>query len=343
MKVAVLGAGAWGTALAKVLAEKDRSVVLWSRRRELCEAIDASRENVRYLPGVKLPPNLTCTDDLAAAMTGAEMVVFVVPSHATRDVARAAAAHLQESALVVSATKGIENGSLMFMDEILAEELPAGARRRLAFLSGPSFAKELASRLPTAVVLAAHDAEVGARAQHEFHTPYLRTYASFDVVGVECGGALKNVIAIAAGAVDGLGFGHNTRAALITRGLAEVAKLAMARGGSALTLAGLAGMGDLVLTCTGELSRNRTLGHEMGRGRKLADVLATLGHVAEGVNTAKSAHGLARKVGVEMPITREVYLVLHEGKPVQSAVHDLMARELGHEFDPRAVARATLR
>jgi glycerol-3-phosphate dehydrogenase (NAD(P)+) len=343
MKVAVLGAGAWGTALGKVLAEKDRSVVLWSRRRDLCAAIDASRENVRYLPGVKLPPNLTCTDDLAAAMDGAETVVFVVPSHATREVAGAAAPYLREDALVISATKGIENGSLMFMDEILAEELPAGARRRLAFLSGPSFARELAGKLPTAVVLAAHDPEMGARAQREFHTPYLRTYASTDVVGVECGGALKNVIAIAAGAVDGLGFGHNTRAALITRGLAEVAKLAMARGGSALTLAGLAGMGDLVLTCTGELSRNRTLGHEMGRGRKLTDVLATLGHVAEGVNTAKSAHGLARKLGVDMPITREVYLVLHEDKPVQNAVHDLMARELGHEFDPRAVARATLR
>jgi glycerol-3-phosphate dehydrogenase (NAD(P)+) len=343
MKVAVLGAGAWGTALAKLLAEKERSVVLWSRRRELCEAIDASRENIRYLPGAKLPPNLTCTDDLGAAMAGAETVVFVVPSHATRDVARAAAPHLRGDALVVSATKGIENGSLMFMDEILSQELPAGARRHLSFLSGPSFAKELAGHLPTAVVLAAHDAEICARAQHEFHTPYLRTYASSDVVGVECGGALKNVIAIAAGAVDGLGFGHNTRAALITRGLAEVAKLAMARGGSALTLAGLAGMGDLVLTCTGELSRNRTLGHEMGRGRKLADVLATLGHVAEGVNTAKSAHGLAQKLGVDMPITREVYLVLHESKPVQSAVVDLMARELGHEFDPRAVARATLR
>jgi glycerol-3-phosphate dehydrogenase (NAD(P)+) len=231
----------------------------------------------------------------------------------------------------------------MFMDEVLAEELPGGARDRLAFLSGPSFAKELAGQLPTAVVIAARDSSVREHVMKRFHTPYLRTYASDDVPGVECGGALKNVIAIAAGVVDGMGFGHNTRAALITRGLAEIAHVAMARGGSALTLAGLAGMGDLVLTCTGELSRNRTVGYEMGKGRKLADVLAGLGHVAEGVKTARSAHDLARKLGVDMPITAEVYSVLYEDKPVERAVRDLMSRELGHEFDPRAVARATLR
>jgi len=244
---------------------------------------------------------------------------------------------------VVSATKGIENDSLMFMDEILRAELPSHARDHLTFLSGPSFAKELAAHHPTAVVIAAHDAEVGAEVMRRFHTPYLRTYASDDVVGVECGGALKNVIAIAAGAVDGMGFGHNARAALITRGLAEIARLAMARGGSALTLAGLAGLGDLVLTCTGEASRNRTVGYEMGRGRKLSDVLGSLGHVAEGVKSAKSAHDLCAKLGVEMPITGAVYSVLYEDKPVPEAVRDLMARELGYEFDPRAVARATLR
>jgi glycerol-3-phosphate dehydrogenase (NAD(P)+) len=342
MKVAVLGAGAWGTALAKLLAEKDGEVALWSRRSDLCDAINATGENVRYLPGVALPKNVSCVHDLAAALRGANLIVFVVPSHATREVARAAAPHVLRDVPIVSATKGIENESLMFMDEVLTQELPATARRQLVFLSGPSFARELANHLPTAVVLAAHDADVGARVMKRFHTPYLRTYASEDVVGVECGGALKNVIAIAAGAVDGMGFGHNTRAALITRGLAEIAKLAMARGGSALTLAGLAGMGDLVLTCTGELSRNRTLGHEMGRGRKLADVLAGLGHVAEGVRTAKSVYELSKKLGVEMPISCEVYAVLYEEKPVLQAVKDLMARELGYEFDPRAVARATL-
>jgi glycerol-3-phosphate dehydrogenase (NAD(P)+) len=342
MKVAVLGAGAWGTALAILLAEKGGKVALWSRRPDLCEAINATRENARYLPEVQIPKAVSCTHDLPAVLEGAKMIVFVVPSHATREVARAAAPYAERGVPIVSATKGIENDSLMFMDEVLAQELPPHARRQLAFLSGPSFARELALKLPTAVVIAAHDPDVGALVQNRFHTPYLRTYASQDVVGVECGGALKNVIAIAAGAVDGMGFGHNTRAALITRGLAEVARLAMARGGSALTLAGLAGMGDLVLTCTGELSRNRTVGQELGRGRKLVDVLATLGHVAEGVKTARSAYDLANALAVEMPITREVYAVLYEDKPAQQAVKDLMARELGYEFDPRAIAGATL-
>ncbi len=269
------------------------------------------------------------------------MVVFVVPSHSMREVARDAAPYLRHGVPIVSATKGMEAGTLLFMDEVLAQELPSHACDELAFLSGPSFAKELAIRLPTAVVIAARDAGVVARVMKRFHTPYLRTYASDDVAGVQCGGAIKNVIAIAAGAVDGLGFGHNTRAALVTRGLAEIAKLAMARGGSALTLAGLAGVGDLVLTCTGELSRNRTVGYEMGRGRSLESVLAGLGHVAEGIQTAKSAHQLSKKLGVEMPITSEVYAVLYEDKPVPRAVSDLMGRELGYEFDPHTVARTT--
>jgi glycerol-3-phosphate dehydrogenase (NAD(P)+) len=342
MTTCVLGAGAWGTALASVLAERgDAPVALWAKRRELSDAINATRENTRYLPGIALPKNLSCTDDLGAALHGAKMVVFVVPSHSMREVARNAAPHLRRGVPIVSATKGMEADSLLFMDEVLAQELPAHACDQLAFLSGPSFAKELAMHLPTAVVIAARDAGVVARVMKRFHTPYLRTYASDDVAGVECGGAIKNVIAIAAGAVDGLGFGHNTRAALVTRGLAEIAKLAMARGGSALTLAGLAGVGDLVLTCTGELSRNRTVGYEMGRGRSLDVVLAGLGHVAEGIQTAKSAYELSKKLGVEMPITSEVYAVLYEDKPLPRAVSDLMARELGYEFDPRTVARTT--
>jgi glycerol-3-phosphate dehydrogenase (NAD(P)+) len=244
---------------------------------------------------------------------------------------------------VVSATKGIENESLDFMDEVLSHELGPKARANLAYLSGPSFAKELAQGLPTAVVIASHRADVCDDVMRRFHTPYLRLYNSDDVAGVEVGGALKNVIAIAAGCVDGLGLGHNTRALLITRGLAEIAKLGMARGGSALTVAGLAGMGDLVLTCCGELSRNRTVGLELGKGRKLGEILAGLGHVAEGVKTAKSAYDLSKKLDVEMPITREVYAVLYDDKPVEQALADLMARELGPEFESRAIRAARVR
>jgi glycerol-3-phosphate dehydrogenase (NAD(P)+) len=283
-----------------------------------------------------------CTHDIVKALVGAAMVVFVIPSHATREVAKLAAPFIPQGIPIVSATKGIENDTLMFMDEVLTDELPRAMRTQLAFLSGPSFAKELAQCLPTVVVVASRTPSVAAAVQKRFRTPYLRIYTSADVPGVECGGALKNVIAIAAGAADGLGFGHNTRAALITRGLSEMARVAMARGGSALTLAGLSGMGDLVLTCTGELSRNRTVGVELGKGRKLEDVLRGIGHVAEGVKTAKSAYELGLKLNVELPITREVYEVLYKGKSAEAAVVDLMERELGHEFDPAVFAPGTV-
>lgn len=337
-KIAVLGAGAWGTALAKLLADKGIEVNLWARRDDLVADIRAHHENARYLPGAHLPETLTPMSDLKAAVSEASMVVFVVPSHATRQVAREVKPYLPPNVPIVSATKGIENGSLTFIDEILEAEL--SAKDRLAFLSGPSFAKELSRGQPTAVVIASHNASLRDEVMRAFHTQFMRTYASDDVIGVECGGALKNVIAIAAGVVDGLGYGHNTRALLMTRGLAEVAKLAMARGGSPLTVAGLAGMGDLVLTCTGELSRNRTVGVELGRGRKLAEILEGLGHVAEGVKTAKSAYDLSVKLSCEMPIVGEVHAVLYEDKDVTVAVRDLMARELSHEFDPAAIARA---
>ena len=327
-RVAVLGGGAWGTALAKLLADKGSEVALWCRRDELARAINAERMNVQYLAGAPLPSNLVAISDLGATLDGAEMVVFVAPSHATREVAQAARGYLRDDVPIVSATKGIENDSLMFIDEILDHEL---AHPHLSFLSGPSFAKELAGELPTGVVIAAKDERVRTQVMHTFHAPHLRTYASEDVAGVECGGALKNVIAIAAGASDGLGFGYNTRAMLITRGLAEIARLAVARGGNPLTLAGLAGMGDLVLTCTGELSRNRKVGVQLGQGRKLPEILRDLGHVAEGVKTAKSAFELADKLGVDMPITRETYAVLYEDKPAKQALRDLMARELGPE------------
>ena len=331
-RVTVLGGGAWGTALAKLLADKGDEVTLWCRRAELASDINAAHMNDKYLPGAPLPRTLTATDDLVGATRSADMLVFVAPSHATRDVARAAAPHVREGVPIVSATKGIENDSLMFVDQILEEELPAFAASSLSFLSGPSFAKELAGELPTGVVIASKNEAVRHEVMHRFHTGHLRTYGSDDVVGVECGGAMKNVIAIAAGAADGLGFGYNTRAMLITRGLAEIARLAIARGGHALTLAGLAGMGDLVLTCTGELSRNRRVGIELGQGKKLAEILRDLGHVAEGVKTTKSAYDLSKKLDVDMPITRETYAVLYEDKPVKEALRDLMTRELGPEF-----------
>lgn len=332
-KVAVLGAGAWGTALAKVLADKGDPVSMYCRRADLVAQINEEQLNGRYLPSAKLPKRLTATVDPEEALFRASMVVFVAPSHATREVAKLVAKKVPREAPIVSATKGIENDSLTFVDEILAHELPGETHHRFAFLSGPSFAKELAAELPTGVVIASENDGLRDEVMRRFHAPYLRTYASNDVPGVECGGAIKNVIAIAAGAADGLGFGHNTRAMLITRGLSEMVKLSVARGGQAITLAGLAGMGDLVLTCCGELSRNRTVGLELGKGRKLADILGGLGHVAEGVKTAKSAYHLGNKLGVELPIISETYKVLYEDKPVLDAVKDLMSRDLTPEFD----------
>jgi len=339
-KVAVLGAGAWGTALAKVLADKGDAVQMYCRRPDLVSQINEEHVNGKYLPSATLPGSLTATVDPEETLDGATMVVFVAPSHATREVARLVARKVPHDVPIVSATKGIENESLTFIDEILAAELPGATHRHFSFLSGPSFAKELAAQLPTGVVIASTDDRVREHVMRRFHAPYMRTYASRDVPGVECGGAIKNVIAIAAGAADGLGFGHNTRAMLITRGLSEMVKLSLARGGEAITLAGLAGMGDLVLTCTGELSRNRTVGLELGKGKKLEDIVANLGHVAEGVKTAKSAYDLSRRLGIELPIITEVYRVLYENKPALEAVKDLMGRELTAEFESLGAIRA---
>jgi glycerol-3-phosphate dehydrogenase (NAD(P)+) len=329
--VAVLGAGAWGTALAKVLADKQNPTFLWSHTPALARTINDKRTNERYLPSASLPPSLRATSDLEQALRGAELVVVVVPSHALRSVVADAHKFIPTNALICSATKGIENDSLMLMSEVLMDELGPGIEPRLTYLSGPSFAKEVAAGQPTAVTVAGKSHNETLAVQHAFATERLRVYSSEDVVGVEMGGALKNVIAIAAGALDGLGFGNNARAGMITRGLAEIARVAMAKGGSPLTLAGLSGLGDLILTCTGDLSRNRTVGFELGRGRTLEDILATLGHVAEGVKTAKSAYDLGRKLDVEMPITNEVYKVIYEQKPAFQAVVDIMNRALRKE------------
>ncbi|WP_438005566.1 NAD(P)H-dependent glycerol-3-phosphate dehydrogenase [Sorangium sp. So ce321] len=329
--VAVIGAGAWGTALAKLLADKGNPTALWAHQGELAERIGRERQNHRYLPGVELPESLRATNDLEDALRGAELVVVVVPSHALREVVREAGRHIPRDALVCSATKGIENDSLMLMSEVLVDELGRAVEPRLSYLSGPSFAREVADGQPTTVVVAGRSERETHAVQRLLATDRFRVYWSDDVVGVEVGGALKNVVAIAAGIGDGLGLGHNARAGLITRGLAEMARMAAAKGANLLTLAGLSGMGDLVLTCTGELSRNRTVGLEMGRGRKLDEILAGLGHVAEGVKTAKSAYELANKLGVSAPISVEVYRMLYEGKPPQQAVVDLMTRALTKE------------
>jgi glycerol-3-phosphate dehydrogenase (NAD(P)+) len=327
-RVAVLGAGSWGTALAKVLADKGHPVALWARRPEVAASIARQHKNEAYLPDVTLPDNLEATSDLAEALHDVAAVVVVVPSHGLRDIARRAKTLLPKGTLVISATKGVENDSLRLMSEVLSEEL---GDARIAALGGPSFAHEVARGLPTNVAVASRDADAAAEAQALFAADHFRVYTTDDVVGLELGGAIKNVIALAVGACDGLGLGHNARAGLITRGIAEVTRLATRMGANPQTLAGLGGVGDLVLTCTGDLSRNRRVGIELGRGRALDEVLGEMHMVVEGVRTAKSVYELARREGVDMPITTEVYFALYEGKPPQDAVASLMKRALRPE------------
>ena len=333
MKIGVVGAGSWGTALGKTLADKGLSVEMWGRDAEDVRAIAAAGENARYLPGAKLPPALTVTTDLERAVSGKQIVLAVVPTHAMREVFTDAAPYLAADAIVVSASKGIEQGSLETMDEVLAGVLPPAVGARAVFLSGPSFAREVGQRLPTAVVVASRDRAAAEAAQSVFTTDRFRVYTSDDVTGVELGGALKNVMAIAAGIADGLGFGHNTRAALITRGLAEISRLAIRRGANPMTLSGLAGLGDLVLTCTGDQSRNRTVGLALGQGKTLAEVLAEMKQVAEGVKTTRSARDLGLREGVELPITEMVYSVLYENRSAAEGVVALLSRPRRAELD----------
>lgn len=327
MRIAVIGAGSWGTALANLLAKKGLEVSLWAYERDLVERMQASRLNDLFLPGVKLDPRLAVTNELAAAVTGRNVVVLVSPSQVMRRVVEQLSSHLSGDSLLVSAAKGIENDTLMLMSEVLEEALGPVATGRCAYLSGPSFAREVALELPTAVAVAAGDSHVARTIQELFRTDYFRVYTNSDVVGTELGGALKNVIALAAGVSDGLGFGHNARAALINRGLVEMARLGVAKGAHAETFAGLAGMGDLVLTCTGDLSRNRTVGIELGKGRALAEILGGMRMVAEGVKTTLSAYQLAQKLGVVMPITEQMYQILYNGKNPRQAVSELMMRQ----------------
>ncbi len=329
-RVAVLGAGAWGTALAHHLAGAGHDTTLWARRSEFAVALQETRLSP-LLPGVSLAPSVRVSAEFGAVLSGADTVVLAVPCHTVREVLGAAAASWPSRATLVTAAKGIENGTLLTVSEVAGQTLAARLAGPVVVFSGPSFAREVADGQPTNVVAASEDDEAAGNVQRLFSHGRLRVYTSADPTGVQIAGALKNVIAIAVGASDGLGLGLNARAALITRGVSEIGRLAVGKGGQAITVAGLAGLGDLVLTCTGELSRNRTVGFELGRGRPLAQVLGSLGHVAEGVTTARSAHDLAERLGVDLPICSQVCQVLHDGKLPRDAVDDLLRRPLKRE------------
>ncbi len=330
-KIGVIGAGAWGTALSMLLADRGHDVTLWMYEKDLAEETARTRENRVYLPGFALPASVTITASLEAAAANKALVLSVVPSHTVRTVARQFAPFLSKNSIIVSASKGIELDTLMPLSEVFKDVLPKELHHCLCFLSGPSFAKEVAQKMPTAVALASYDPALGRKAQKTFSNAYFRVYTNPDIIGVELAGSLKNVVAIAAGVLEGMNYGYNTTAALLTRGLAEMARLGVAMGGNLQTFSGLAGMGDLVLTCTGGLSRNRTLGTRLGKGEKLDDIMKGAKTVAEGVKTAKAARDLARKYNIDMPIVDEVYRILYEGKDPKRAVKDLMARELKEE------------
>ncbi|MEK7689241.1 MAG: NAD(P)H-dependent glycerol-3-phosphate dehydrogenase [Deltaproteobacteria bacterium] len=331
-KICVLGAGSWGTTLANILAEKGFDISLWIREEELYRIIRKTRENAFFLPGIKLAHNITPTNSIEDAVKNRAVILCVIPSHGVRDIFAQASKFLSKDAIIVNASKGIEQETLLTVSQILRQSLPKSFHKNLSVLSGPTFAKEVSRKLPTAICVAANKKAVAKKVQQVFNTNYFRVYTNSDMIGVELSGALKNVIAIAAGISDGLSLGMNARAALITRGLAEISRLGISMGADAATFAGLSGLGDLVLTCTGELSRNRSVGMLIGKGRKLNDILSDMKMVAEGVKTAKAAYELAKKYGVEMPITEQVYSVLYEDKSPKDAVMDLMTRRLKGEL-----------
>ena len=330
MRSAVVGAGACGTALADLLARNDHRVALWAREPEVVASVNAQHENTMFLAGAKLHQRVVAHPDLASTCSGAELVLFATPSHVLRGIARDAAPSIGAEATIVVATKGVERETLAVMSDILAQQFPAHA---IVALSGPSFAAEVVARQPTAVVAASTNASAATMVQRALSGDDFRVYTHDDVIGVELGGALKNVIAVATGIAEGLGMGFNARAALITRGLAEMTRLGVKMGASPLTFAGLAGMGDLVLTCTGALSRNRSLGVEIAHGVSLDEALALRHTVAEGVMTTHSARSLAAREGIEMPIVSAVYRILFEHQPPRAAIGDLMRRELRAEGD----------
>ncbi len=333
IKVAVVGAGSWGTALANLLATKGYPIDWWVFEPEVKDQILEFRENRVFLPGIKLSPNLHPSNDLGRVVSGKDLVLVVVPSHVMRDTTLKMAADLDRETIVASASKGIENRTHLTMTGVLRQTLPQIAAERLVVVSGPSFAHEVARQFPTVVTASCKDFATATLVQQVLATPHFRVYTSDDVMGVELGGSLKNVIAIAAGMIDGLGLGLNTRAALITRGMTEIRRLGVKLGANPRTFTGLAGFGDLILTCTGDLSRNHTVGKKIGQGRKLKDILAEMRMVAEGVKTAKSVYNLSRKLGVEMPICHETYRILYEDLAPKEAVYRLMTRDLKPELD----------
>ena len=330
-RVAVIGAGSWGTALSLVAARNQHHVTLWAREREVADGINCVRRNPFYLSDVELPENIRATLNVEEAIEGADFALLVVPSHAMREMVSRIIPVLTSETVLVSAAKGVENHTLMRMEEVVSDVSRERFSPRYVALSGPSFAREVATGDPTAIVAASSDRESMELIQRSMSAGVFRVYTNTDVVGVEIGGAVKNVVAIAAGVVRGLGFGTNAVAAIITRGLAEVTRLALAQGARVETMAGLAGLGDLVLTCTGELSRNRHVGIELGRGRKLAEILGEMREVAEGVKTTRSIHELGRRLGIEMPITASIYALLYEDKPALEAANELMGRPLKRE------------
>jgi glycerol-3-phosphate dehydrogenase (NAD(P)+) len=339
-RIGIIGAGAWGTAIAIVLGRGHRhQVTLWAYEKEVRDSIDSTRTNSVFLPGQQIPDTVRSTGDFAEALSVAEVVVTAMPSHHCRRLFQQMVPHLQPDTLIVSATKGLEQTTLLRMSEVICQVAGEGQIScRVGAMSGPTFAAEVARGDPTAITIASRDTELATIVQREFSDPSFRVYTNEDVAGVELGGSLKNVIAIAAGVCHGLNLGHNSVAALITRGLTEITRLAVACGGNAETLAGLAGLGDLVLTCTGALSRNRSVGVELGRGRKLSEIIASMhGMVAEGVFTTNAAVQLAKARRVEMPITEQMHAVLNEGKTPRDAIQTLMTRTSKRETEPKGL------
>lgn len=332
IKVGVIGAGSWGTVLAAMLAEKGNAVTLWAREPETTESINNTKENRVFLPGIKLPENLIATCDLEKAAAGKDVLIMVTPAQHMREILSRISYLIHQGTCVILASKGIENGTLKLMHQVAEESLPDGSHKNIFVISGPTFARELALKMPSAAVVASHNNDGLEFVQQFFNTNYFRVYRSPDIIGVELGGALKNIIAIAVGILEGLNLGHNSQSALMTRAIAEITRLVVKSGGNPFTVTGLSGVGDLMLTCNGDLSRNRSVGIRLSRGEKIEDILKSMPTVAEGVSTSISAYYLSRKLEVAMPIVETVYKVLHEKQSLTESFMALMGRSLKDEI-----------